>query len=41
MEEEIILPDEPPVYEPPPEYSEILKAKHMKESRKSEPNSRR
>ncbi|KAG5892626.1 hypothetical protein JTB14_019715 [Gonioctena quinquepunctata] len=34
VEEEIIVPDEPPDYEPPPEYNELLKmneAKHLEE----------
>lgn len=29
MDEEIIIPDEPPVYEPPPEYNETLKLKYL------------
>ncbi|XP_072381860.1 uncharacterized protein Culd [Diabrotica undecimpunctata] len=30
VEEEIIVPDEPPDYEPPPEYNELLKMKFFK-----------
>ncbi|CAG9865067.1 unnamed protein product [Phyllotreta striolata] len=30
IEEEIIVPDEPPDYEPPPEYNELLNLKHLK-----------
>lgn len=40
MDEEIIIPDEPPVYEPPPEYNDTLKSK-LTEARKTKLNSRR
>lgn len=40
MDEEIIIPDEPPVYEPPPEYNAILKSK-LTEAGKTKLNSRR
>lgn len=29
IEEEIMVPDEPPDYEPPPEYSDLVKMKYL------------
>lgn len=41
VEEEIFTPDDPPDYEPPPEYNDVLKMKYVNENCSRKPNNRR